>query len=385
MTTLPIIVWLWPEQDKIRAWTPSHTCILSAVSPGLRDLRLSDRNLRDNLESIALKQALHLDLADFLIAVLAIGQPVQLRLAHGLPDAWRDFPYERLQHEGQPLMGRIVVAREMPFPVDADGALTTAKALVLNLWPRDEAIQPVEVENLRRGRPYLHIERSRKVADRIMVSHDLEDYGLLIVVAHGSEGRFEAPFRLAGDMGWFLPTGRGLPALVILLACGSEDGNLLAYGRELLAAGARAVLAPRGKLDARGASEFLQGFLSDWLDQGLSVAEALRRGQLADQDQNKRYGAQRLYLLGEAGLRWGVTDDPSYATTEELKARSRQELQETTPPVALPAWCERLTRQHYQRYGSLSEVRLAVDEAEEAPLLRRLYPVVESLSRLTQS
>ncbi|MDD5035126.1 MAG: CHAT domain-containing protein [Methylococcaceae bacterium] len=378
--TSPLDVWLWPEQEGIRAWTPYRTCLLHASSPGPQNLRLSDRHLRDGLEAIALGQALHPDIAEFLGDVLATGKPVQLRLARGLPETWMDFPYERLQYDGQSLTERIVVAREVPFPSDADTALSAAKAVALNLWPLAESIQPTA--ELRQRRPCLEIVPGRKLADRFMLSRNQHDYGLLIVVAHGSEGQHDAPFRLDDGKGWSLPSGRGMSALVILLACGSEDGNLLAYGRELLAAGARTVLAPRGKLDAKGAEEFLHGFLRDWLDQGLSVAEALRRAQI---DDPQRYGAQRLYLLGEAGLRWGAMEAPEYATLDDLQIRARRELQETTPVTALSELCERLTLRHYQQYGALDEVRLPVDESEEARLLQRLYPMLDSLSPLTQS
>jgi hypothetical protein len=375
----PIIVWLWPEQDRIRAWTPAQTRLFSTLSPGPEPL--SHRSLRDGLETIDLRRALHPELADFLNTALATGQPPHLRLAYGLPKAWRDFPYEQLEHAGQPLAGRIAVARDVPFPSEADTALPNPQAAVFDLWLRTEPVKPTE--GLRQHWPCLEILNTEKLANRFMVSRNLHDYGLLIVVTHGSEGHLDAPFRLADGREWSLPMGRGMPALVILLACGDEDGNLLAYGRELLEAGAHTVLAPKGKLDARGAAIFLDSFLRDWLNHGLNAAEALRRAQI--NDQREGYGAQRLYLLGEAGLRWGATDAPDYTGTEELEVRARRELQDTTPPIALPALCERLTLQHYQRDGTLDDLKHPFKKPEEAVLLQRLYPLADSLSSLTQS
>lgn len=301
-----------------------------------------------------------------------------LRLARGLPAAWQDFPYELLTHDGRPLRERIIVVREAPFPSDAETALPISRGAVLNLWPREESIQPVA--DLHPKWPCLEIKPNRKLAERFMASQNLHEYGLLIVVAHGTEGQRDEPF-LTDGQGWSLPIGRGLPALVILLACGGEDGNLLDYGRTLLDAGARTVLASRGQLDAQEARDFLHAFLHSWLDEGLSTAEALRQAQAKDAT---GFGARRLYLFGEAGLRWGPTDDPDYASMADLETRARRELAESTPLIALPALCERLTLLNYQQHGTLDELQPPFEEDEEGPLLARLHLRVDTLSPLTR-
>ncbi|RXL96522.1 CHAT domain-containing protein, partial [Citrobacter sp. AAK_AS5] len=81
----------------------------------------------------------------------------------------------------------------------------------------------------------------------------------------------------------------GLPPLVILLACGSDTGNLIHYGRKLLAHGARTLIAPFGRLDARAARDFLVQFLPRW-STGWRADTALQAAQARDET---GWGARR--------------------------------------------------------------------------------------------
>lgn len=368
-------VWFWPEAGGVRAWSPASLAWFDLPAPGPEPLSAS--RLRDGLETLDAATALAPALADYWRALLtrAAGQPLSLCLARGLPSAWRDFPWEWLRAEGRFMHGQLVVTREAPFPEPAPGALASDRGVVLNLWPSAEPIQPAA--GLHERWPGLRERRTRKLAEQYLTQGDPQTDGLLIVIAHGSEASAVAPFRLPDGEDWALPTARGLPALVILLACGSDDGNLLAYGRTLLAAGARAVLAPVGQLDARAASASLRALLDAWLTQGTRLDEALRRAQTADAGS---HGARRLCLLGEAGLYAAATTALEALDDARLDEVIARELADDGPPVALPLRCERLTLYHYQKDGSLDDLRTPFPKANEPAVLQRLGPVAATLS-----
>ena len=369
-------VWLWPEAGQVRVFTADETRVLSG--PPSLSPPPPDAHLRAGKMAEGLSQCLQPDLAGVLVRALESG-PVELRLTADVPPEWRDYPYEWLQYQGQPVQNRMVVVRDAPRSSAGATALAIRKAALLDLWPTQEAIQPTR--NLPTC-PGLERKPGHLMAHSFMATANLLDYGLLIVVAHGSERGTDIPFRLENGEGWSLPTARGLPPLVILLACGSEDGNLLDYGRQLLAEGAKTVLAPRGKLDARGARVFLETFLPCW-QEGHRVATALHLAQQADQTEH--YGAARLRLLGEAGLRLGASEEADFCDPDILEKRVLADLQADQLPADLLAWCERLTLKHYQLQGNLDQLERLISKNEEAALLRHLHPVLERLPHLTQS
>ncbi|MGI9212652.1 MAG: CHAT domain-containing protein, partial [Methylococcaceae bacterium] len=380
-------IWLWPEAGQFRVFSPHITRVFSG-KPDCIDALGQNQCLREQKRNTALTQIRHpAEFGRFLLdIVLSSNSPLELRLTSDLPDEWRDIPFEWLDCKGKALQEYLLVARDVPRPGLTETPVCTHQGVILNLWPGDEPIQPARGLVARQLGLQLKLKEKIKPVEAFMATENLHDYGLLIVVAHGSEGMMEQPFRLSKEdkNGWTLPTGRGLPDLVILLACGSENGNLLEYGRSLLRAGAKTVLAPRGQLDAERMKAFLDDFLEHWLKQGQTVAQALHQTQRDDQD--KRTGAARLYLLGEPDLSCRPQAKPLFSSLEQLKTQVEAELKAGHPALTLPVWCERLTLDHYQRDGNLDTLELnrEMDETLLAPLLNQLYPVRDTLPHLTR-
>lgn len=377
-------IWLWQENDQVRVFAPDATRLFAGM-PECEDPGRENQHLRDVKKNTALTQIRQpAGFADFLRDIVQSARtPVELRLTVDLPNEWRDFPFEWLDYQGKALQERLLVTRDVQKPGEGEIPGCKSQGVILNLWPGAEPVQPVS--NI--VPHYSGLQRKDRIGPvkAFMAGENLHNYGLLVVIAHGSEGAMDMPFRLEDGQGWALPTGRGLPDLVILLACGGEDGNLLAYGRSLLEAGARTVLAPRGQLDARQATKFLHDFLDGWLKQGLSVAEALHKTQR--DDQSTRTGAARLYLLGEPDLHCqAASDRPEWLSLEQLQNQVVTELATEGPAPTLPVWCERLTLCHYRRYGNLDKLELEreIKETPRPRLLQQLYPVRNALPHLTQ-
>ena len=173
----------------------------------------------------------------------------------------------------------------------------------------------------------------------------------------------------------------------MLMACGNEDGNLVAYGKTLLELekGAKAVLAPIGRLDAKPASVFLRNFLQDWLngsrlDQILSVQQALPENQ---------YAAWRYCLLGHGAIRIGQPEGPAEWTKTALAEAAR-----SGQPEALRLFVERITLDCFQKHGNLesAEARLRDafstalhDQAAESCMLTALDTIAATLPELSKA
>ena len=135
----PAVLRLWPEDGGVRVWTPRRMAWLPQPTPGPESL--APHTLREGWDRPGLRAALWPELADSLEAALADAgdRPLRLRLARGLPPAWRDAPWEwLLDPAGQPLLHRLVVARDTPSPDLPDAVLAARRGVALDLWPADQ-------------------------------------------------------------------------------------------------------------------------------------------------------------------------------------------------------------------------------------------------------
>jgi hypothetical protein len=376
--------WLWREAARIRWWTPEATGFLASDHPHPHGLSLGWAEQRDGRSRAALQQALTSDLVEVLASALGRSESVRLRLAADLPESWARYPFEWLRHQGTPLQGRLLVERWVPKQAQAGHGLEGRDIVVLNLWPEEETVQPCGALDARAD-----VYFGPAAVEHFMARADLSRLSLLAVVSHGSEVKEGPPFRLADGRAFELPLCHGLPPVVLMLACGTEDGNLLDYGRKLLAAGAWAVIAPVGQPDARAAEGFLRGFLEQWR-RGHRLDHILR--EFHRQAEQERTG-WRFCLLGRGGLRAGLPAQPEEWPDGRLAEAARSELEADAAGAALPALVERITLRCYQEAGRLEKVELELraaleiatgDERREPALLRGLDRHHGGLSRLTQ-
>ncbi|MBM3204295.1 hypothetical protein FJZ55_10385, partial [Candidatus Woesearchaeota archaeon] len=189
------------------------------------------------------------DLIEVLQHTIQPGAVVRLHLLSSLPEVWQTLP----------MVGEagLQVIRHATPPHGLHGTSSTAAGMVLDLWPRDEPVRPAET--LIRHPICQHY--TRNPAGRLEYPQGIS---WLAVVAHGSEQAEGPPFRLNDHTYWQLPTLHDLPPLVLLMACGSTCGNMLRYGKTLLAAGVRTVVVATGPLDAEAARDFLDHFAEAW-------------------------------------------------------------------------------------------------------------------------
>lgn len=351
-------VWLLADGADAVLWVADDRRVdgrvrLSLAQPSRQATPPTLRELRDQGARWGLDQVLVPALAGLLGAALASAARVRLHLDAALPEAWHRCPYEYLRREGQTLHGRLTVSRyDPPAPGPTPLIAPGREIVVLNHLPRTDPEQP-----WRRALGLAQVIGPAAVGQYLRQA-DLPHLAALIVVAHGTEDRDDHPFRAADGRSWALPTARGLPPLVILLACGDEDGNLIDLGRQLLAAGARTVIAPLGRPSLTGAGEFLADFLPAWVA-GARVDAALGA---AASPPAAAGGARRLLLLGAPDLRRQGAEVPHDAWSDDRLVRAVQQ----NDTRALVTLLERLTRRHLLAGESL-------DGAETT--LRRLLGV----------
>ena len=300
-------IWLWPEGDAIRLWTPDATWLFLEAA-FLGDTLEILQAARDARDQFALDRAFNpLDLGGKLAELLAREDrwPV-VRLADRPPDparkapaqdlALQTVPFEWLSLDGRPIGERVVVARHVSLDPGALIAAPEAPIHLLDLWPSGDHpladFTPAEAVRTTRG---------RAACSALVRGTDPANYSALIVFGHGTEGTVGADQPLQNECGepWALPIENGLPFLVVLLACGTDCGNLIKYARRLLDLGARTVIAPYGRLDAPLARGFLDLFLPGWL-KGERVDTALLAARAKD---TTGWGAKRLVIVGQPGLR----------------------------------------------------------------------------------
>lgn len=378
----------WREGDAVRWWTPhaTGTLPLDPLAPAANGRAPT---LADPPERCLLATTLAPALAQVLAERLDERPGLwRLHLGADLPEAWQRIPFESLLHRGQRLDARAQIVRQAAPLAAPPVPPRTAEVVIVDLWPEGERAgadgrklfaglaESVELPRILRGYP---------MACAQLPQIDLSDKALLCVIGHGSEGRDAQPFRTETGEYWSLPLSQGLPPLVLLLACGDEQGNLLDYGGELLQAGAQAVLAPVGRLDAPAADRFLRAFLAGW-EAGRTVGELLWNAQ---REPDGEYGACRLRVLGRADLHRG----PARGWSEQPDAALNKAA--AHDDEALRALLERITVRWFQ---TRENPDAAVDEqlykalkirrddgAAEVPLLARLDRLHESLSLLTAS
>ena len=381
------VVWLWPEgrQGKhLRGWTPDHTERFADLASGDPSLaaRFDPCSLVEGSEARALEAVLPAPLALWLAARLRQTPRLFLRLSTDLPAAWQRFPYEWLTLDGQPLHDRLRVWRHVPRTAEPVPPARTAPVALLDLWPGAAAVQPLA--GLAVSPVDAHRYDGRRWVEALLRTRDPRAFSALCLVVHGSERAGVLPFRLPDDTLWELPPTPPLPPLVILLACGGGDGNLLDYAATLLNRGANAVLAALGPLDARDITAVLPRLLQGWL-RGERIGAALDAAQAAVAWQ----GRGRLCLLGAGDLRMG--DAPALAdrATDPLALLAR-----AGDNAALRELLPRLTLQAFLTAGEPSPAtrglreQLAIAElgapADNLRLLHRLHPLTEALPILSQ-
>ncbi len=400
----PILpVWLWSESGGVRLWTPDATCWSDAVAidapPETLWQRLRDGQSQTRLEAV-LQPA---DFAHQLVEALRTpGARPLLMLADRPPTEGdsglleelplQNVPFEWLWLDGEPLSG-LCVARHVPLTAIPAAPATPGPIQIADLWPRaPDAPRPLA--GLLRAHPALaesvRIRLGPDASRAAVLETHPDTYSALVVFCHGSEeDGDQTPLRDPLGQPWELPTANGLPPLVVLLACGTDRGNLIRYGRRLLAHGACTVLAPVGKLDAPEARRFLEGFLPRWLA-GERIDLAL---QATQQDDPRAWGARRLVSVGDPGLRRAAEPRLAEQSNERLAALCREDTEQSVPVLTLLV--TRLTLDCFQQGQGLQKPRdrlrellgiSRTDEAEQGWLFDRLDAVFRSggLGRLTR-
>lgn len=346
----------WREAETVRWWTPQATGTLP-LDPLAPAANGRAPTLADPPERCLLATTLAPALAQVLAERLDERPgPWRLHLGADLPETWQKIPFESLWYRGQRLDACAQIIRHAAPLATPPVPPRTAEVVLVDLWPEDERIgadgrklfaglgESVELPRILRGDPMICVQ---------LPQLDLSDKALLGVIGHGSEGRDARPFRAETGEYWSLPLSQGLPPLVLLLACGDENGNLLDYGKTLLQAGAQAVLAPVGRLDAPAADRFLRAFLAGW-EAGRTVGELLWDAQ---RETDSEYGARRLRLLGRGDLHRG----PARAWREQPDVALSEAARDDA--AALWALLERITARCLRDYGALDTV---VDELYDA-------------------
>ena len=254
--------------------------------------------LRDKQNSLSLEDLLGETIfATFLIWLqqLKNNEFLRIHLINTLPESWQQLPIEWCQWQGKPLHKKIQLIRYASPPKTTLPLHNNEQALILNLWPQVEDHQPF-FENIIYN-PNFQVVQGRFKTTLHIRNNDISQLALLCIIAHGNETDFEKPLLCEKAQAWSLPE-RQLPPLVLLIACGGEQGNLLLYGTKLLKRGARTVLAAKGKLDAAQVTEFLDAFLKYWKT-GLNAECILFRLQT---EKNAEHAAQRIHIVGQSGL-----------------------------------------------------------------------------------
>lgn len=339
--------WIWPENDGIRWWTPSYTTLLRVNGPFASGEQASVRELRDRHDRLSLRHGLSPSFGHLLADALADRRRLRLHLSRKLDPVWHSCPYEWFTSDGESLFGSLLAERYAPertvsvAPVDP-----TRPIAILNLLDVDEPVQPADAVPVGTARIYDGLA----AVDHFLNQADVAGLGALVVVAHGTERGGDCPFRLPDGSVWGLPFSRGLPPLVILLACGNDEGNLVVNARRLLDAGAVTVLAPLGRPSPDGASRFLAEFLMQWRA-GNRVDDALLAAQREPQAQR---GACLLQLIGLGDLRMSTE-----VRREERADQPLAAIADGGDALALTTLINRLTLRCFQQGQGL-------DQAEDA-------------------
>ncbi len=381
--------WIWPEGKAIRWFTPAETGLFESTHPGNSDFPVQLKELRDQETEVPIDQGLNPHLAALLGDLLEKHPSgLRLHLSEDLQQDWHRFPYQWLHFRGKSLHGHLLVIFHASKKPEQETASCHQGAAILDLWLH----KPLEMET-GGNEPFralaipgfVQVYRGFGPVAAFLRQKDLSEYVLTCVIAHGSETMDAPPFRLPGGALWTLPSDECLSPVVLLLVCGNDDHNLIAYGRNLLCAGAQAVLAPVGRIDAVAADAFLRDFLMAWQeDQRLD--EILLHAQANDESETC---ARRLQLLGRGDLR--LSQSVLVKDKTDLGAAEAVSMGDTE---ALTGLINRLTFRCFQDKGNLTGVvedlfdALEIehrDQTEEVRLLKVLDDVQERLWPLARA
>ncbi len=343
--------------------------------------------LRNGLMRNALRHALQPELVEILESALIRETSLRLKLAGDLPAVWQHYPFEWLRFQGSPLQGRLFVERYAPLQSPDGCSFDGRRIAILNLWPDQEKVQPFGGLGLL---PDVDVYFGADVAGDFMAGNDLTRISLLVIISHGSESDNGPPFRLGNGATWELPLQYGLPRLVLVVACGNEQGNLIGYGKTLLMRGAQTVIAPIGRLDAESAGRFLHDFLINWLN-GIRIDQILLEQQ--GQAENTHAG-WRFCLLGHGLCRLGEPCSAEEWSDARLAETARGHIALGGCPEALLALIERITLHCHQESGTLESAEnylrdpagLAIPYGhadQELKLLIKLDPLIDRLPVLS--
>ncbi|CRI67855.1 hypothetical protein THIOKS1860024 [Thiocapsa sp. KS1] len=365
--------WMWPEGRGIRWWTASATRHLDLSVPCAWGGLTALRELRDRRDRLSLEFGLSKPLGDLIAAELAQHGRLHLHLSRALSQVWHECPYEWLTQTGKPLFGALLAERYAPTETRPLSPVDPARPiLILNLLGADEPVQPAD------GVPdgVTQILDGRAAVDHYLQQGDVSGLGALVVIAHGTECDGEHPFLLPDGSTWQLPVDRGLPPLVILLACGTDTGNLVIDARRLLDDGAVTVLAPLGRPCPNGAARFLASFLPRWRA-GDCVDDILLAAQ---REPDAGRGACLIHLFGRGDLRMSPTAR-HYELPDDVLAAFATD----GDGAALEALINRLTLRCFQSGQELDRAEVDLRELldvswHDESAERRLFAQLQSRS-----
>lgn len=296
--------------------------------------------------------------------------------------ALQHAPFEWLSLDGHPAGDRAVFARHVSRKSWTPCRVPPGKIPLLDLWGGADENHPLAgVE--------LDITLGAAAGTTQVLATDPASYPALVVFAHGTEDADHCgrPFLTEDGHPWCLPTENRLPRLVILLACGTDGGNLIEYGRSLLDHGAQTVIAPYGRLGAWDARGFLKAFMNCWLD-GARADVALLEARKSDAS---GWGARRLVIVGEPGLR---CSDASTLDDHEVEALVTICLDPSNPQrdAAAVLLAERATLDAFQRRSIFESERqldsvfgIAAEPAKRQEFLALYDAVLDRTGDLTKA
>ena len=347
--------------------------------PGSGNLVLRLPAIQGGLTQGDLASFLDPDVAGLLISALESHPTVRLILHDSLPNEWQTFAFERLESRGKTLRGRLLIERAARHDAWAPILPASKRVQVASLLSRTDII--VHFGWLASGDAMLdHVSTvigagpTEAMLDRIRTV----DLSALVVVARGTESAELPPFRLYDGSPWELPDDCALPPLVVLIACGTDEGNLIAYGQRLLkrAGGPTTVIASIGRIDLAPASTFLRHFLERWragADAATLLADAIRRDDLLG-------CADHLCLLGRGSLHWGKPRSYAELQREESIGAAQGEVAQEEAGDALVEALERILLEAVLNDGSLGDPYvilrgagiLTLDQKQQKQLLAAL-------------
>lgn len=336
-------LWLWPERSGTvtRIYTRDQTYEYSGITT-IGDRGQFLQGLRDRDRGLAVANAFGVSKFGSKLEELlfAAPSPPALLLVDDCARNWplAEFPIEWL-FLGDKRVGEctVVVRSADPSKFFRDTPLVRS-VFIADLWDYSSSPLVGLTESLHEGAEFDWLRGSAQTMSSLSGT-DLRQKGCLILFAHGTESEVLDAEPLQDESGnpWTLPVTCGVPPLVILLACGTDTGNLAEYGRQLLGRGATTVIAPYGKLDASHARQLLDVLLPRWLD-GEPIGTALLAAKQAD---SEGLAARRMVLLGSPYLNTGGGQELFEQT--EFKLAERFVAQEPPQHDIAASLADRLT------------------------------------------